>query len=297
MLASERRERIAHWVDEHGQASLDELSQHFEVSTDTIRRDLNELHKAGKLRQVRGGALRHSEDPYPYQRRAIRGIEEKRLIANRASEIIPEGIVLFLDLGTTALCLAEAIAHRSDLTVVTSNLPAAVRLGEGGKVTTIVPGGQVDGAIQGLVGSATFQQLSTIHFDIAVLVPRGVSACGHLTTAANEDAQIKQLVRERADRSLLMVTANKLGVKGAFQFAELENEDTFITDAGESHSLLKSIRQNTPELELYSANISRTALTAVPDHQPHPRTEPGQSPSGKNPRSTQRPQPFAKLNY
>ncbi|QEG00539.1 Glycerol-3-phosphate regulon repressor [Stieleria maiorica] len=254
MLASERREKIALWIDEHGGASLDELSDRFDVSTDTIRRDLSELHSNGCVRQVRGGALRLSEDPYPYERRAIRDIDEKRKIANAGAEHVPEGVVLFLDHGSTAYCFAEAISSRSDLTVLTGNLPAAVRLGEGGKVSTIVPGGQVDGVMQGLVGGATCQELSRTHFDLAILVPRGLSSTGQLTTAAREDAEIKRLVRQRADRIILLVAEEKLGVQGTFEFAELEAGDTIITTAKESHSIIGSLHQRLPEIEIVMVN-------------------------------------------
>ncbi|MCC9603089.1 DeoR/GlpR family DNA-binding transcription regulator [Stieleria sp. JC731] len=256
MLATERRENIAKWIGEQGQASLDELSERFGVSTDTIRRDLAILHRKERVRQVRGGALRVSEDPFPYQRRAIRDLDEKRAIAEEAASKIPKGSVVFLDHGTTALCVAETIASRNDLTVVTSNLPAAVRLGEAGRVKTIVPGGRLDGEIQGLVGAQTCQQLRSVHFDVAVLVPRGISASGELTTAVAEDAEVKRVVRERSGRCLILAAEKKLGVQGAFQFADLENGDVVLSNADDSHKVIANWHRNFPAIEIHTITSS-----------------------------------------
>lgn len=243
MLAEERRMAIERMVNDGGRVVLTELSQKFAVSIDTIRRDLKELDAAGAIRQVRGGALRRSTAPVAYRDRVARDREAKRRIARQAASCVQQGMVVGLDHGTSAIEFIRQIPERLSFTAVTTNLPVAIELGQRELVTVIVPGGQVMGTASALVGSNACLFLSKLHLDLSVISACGIDAAAGLTAINLAEADVKRQLVERAGRTVVLATREKLGVVEPFRFADHRDVDLLVTDADPECPALQTLHE------------------------------------------------------
>ena len=125
MNLNERQSKIMGLARTEGRVMVDNLASRFEVTTQTVRRDLNELAQNGLLSRVHGGAmLATSVNNIDYQERRALSLEAKRVIGAHAAAMIPDGCSLFLNIGTTTEQVAHALRERSDLIVVTNNINA-----------------------------------------------------------------------------------------------------------------------------------------------------------------------------
>ena len=169
-LAAARRQRLGALVDARRAVRLEELSAALGVSQATVRRDLNALAAAGRLRRVHGGAVavdQRLDEPH-FDVKAGAAAEEKARIAARAVELLSPGDTVYLDSGSTVLAVARLLHGWSRLTVVTNSLPVANELvGRGPRL--IVVGGELRATSRALVGPLTRLVLETIHVDRALM--------------------------------------------------------------------------------------------------------------------------------
>ena len=148
MLAQERRQHIFKEIESSGVASVRDLSQRFDVSMITIMRDLQELEQEGLIRRVHGGAISMRGASYepPFSARESQFSSEKQRIALKAVELITDGDSLILDVGTTTLEIARALKGKRNLTVLVTNLRAALELANQSAIQVIVIGGKLRGS-------------------------------------------------------------------------------------------------------------------------------------------------------
>ncbi len=153
MKQTQRHDAIIDLVRRQGYVSTEELVDHFEVSPQTIRRDLNDLADQNKIQRHHGGAaLPSSSENTAWQDRKMMWSAEKARIAQRVASQIPDGATLFIDIGTTPEAVAHALLNHSDLRVVTNNLNVAMLLMGKPDFRVIIAGGEVrtrDGAVMG----------------------------------------------------------------------------------------------------------------------------------------------------
>lgn len=147
MLVAERYEKIVEWVDAQGSMRVTELSERCGVTEETIRRDLDKLEQAGRLRRSHGGAVSvkykdelQSEIPYP--ERAVAHAEEKRRIAEEAVKLVEPGDRIALDASTTAWYMAAGLPN-IPLTVLTNSIKVAAELSTKEQIRVIATGGQL----------------------------------------------------------------------------------------------------------------------------------------------------------
>lgn len=234
MLAEERRQAIAEMVRRGGRGSLTELSGRFSVSVDTIRRDLTELDSVGAIRKVRGGALRRSPAPVSYRARIERDLHAKSRIAELAAQHIEPGMVVGIDNGTTSIQLIREIPEHLAFTAVTTNLPLAIELGERQAVTVLVPGGEVMGPAQAVMGSTTCSFLGQVRLDVSIISACGIDIDAGLTAINLPEANVKRFLVRQATRTIVLATQEKLGTVEPFQFATVQEIDLLLTDASQA---------------------------------------------------------------
>lgn len=129
MKQTQRHDAIIELVRLQGYVSTEELVEHFEVSPQTIRRDLNDLAEQNKIQRHHGGAaLPSSSVNAAYHDRKIMWSDEKARIAQHVASQIPDGATLFIDIGTTPEAVAHALVNHKNLRVVTNNLNVATLL-------------------------------------------------------------------------------------------------------------------------------------------------------------------------
>ena len=235
MYAEERQQAIASLVIANGRASVTELAQAYDVTTETVRRDLAVLDKAGVLRRVHGGAVPvralHLVEAGVGERETTRA-EHKDAIAAAAADLLPQsGATVLLDAGTTTARIAAHLPTDRELVVVTNSVPVATRLAAMPSVSLQLLGGRVRGVTQAAVGEQTLRVLDTLRVDIAFIGTNGISVRHGLSTPDSEEAAVKRAMVNSANYVVAVADSSKVGREDFVSFAPLSSVDTLITDS------------------------------------------------------------------
>jgi len=234
MYAEERQEAIAALVISKGRASVTELAQTYDVTTETVRRDLAALDKAGVVRRVHGGAVParalHLVEPGVGERESTRS-DFKDAIAAAAIDYVPRaGASMLLDAGTTTARIAALLPTNRELVVVTNSVPIAARLAAIDSVSLQLLGGRVRGVTQAAVGEQTLRVLDSIRVDIAFIGTNAISVRHGLSTPDSEEAAVKRAMVRSANYVVVAADSSKVGREDFVSFAPISSVDTLITD-------------------------------------------------------------------
>jgi DeoR/GlpR family transcriptional regulator of sugar metabolism len=229
MLALERQREIVNVVAAQGRARVSELAERFDVTEETIRRDLEKLEADGKLVRSHGGAVPALEKEAPHWQREFVNQAEKEAIARTAARMVNPGERILLDASSTAWFLAQRLADL-ELTVITNSLHCALVLGEGGKAKVISPGGTLAATSLSFVGSETQQALRRYHGEKLFMSCRGLDLQRGASDISEEQAMVRRVLMEIADQRVLMVDSSKLGVRALSIIASADAFTHIITD-------------------------------------------------------------------
>ncbi|MCA8093714.1 DeoR/GlpR family DNA-binding transcription regulator [Burkholderia anthina] len=216
MLVEERYRRIKALLRDHGTVSVEHMTDALGVSRETIRRDLIELVTLGEIRRVHGGAML-ADSEAPFNERAGIRIREKRAIARGALAYVQSGQTLFVDAGTTTAILAEALATRVNLHVITNSVAVAaslatVRTGRPGNHDVHLLGGTFNASIGATYGGAAIGEVYRFHADLALLAPVGVDAVHGASSFVPAEAEMADAMSRNAKRTLILADYSKVGV-------------------------------------------------------------------------------------
>ncbi|MBV9231197.1 MAG: DeoR/GlpR transcriptional regulator [Chloroflexi bacterium] len=245
MLAQERRQRIFETIETSGVISVRDLSHTFEVSGITIMRDLQELEQQGLIRRVHGGAISVRGASYepPFSARESQLSPEKERIAAKAIEFIQDGDSLILDVGTTTLEIARALKGKRNLTVLVTNLRAALELASQSAIQVIVIGGKLRSSELSMVGHLTETTLRTFQVDKAFIGVGGITIEHGLTEFNFDEAGTKRVMIERARQSIVVADHTKFGKVMLTTVTSLSAIDMIITDASVDREIVARLRQ------------------------------------------------------
>ena len=241
-LAPQRREHIRLLVRESGIARVEDLRRELKVSVATIRRDLELLEEEGKVRRVHGGAVSTETrlDEAVFDDKTNQFTRQKRNIATEAYKLIGEEESLYLDGGSTTLCLARLLKDRKDLTVVTNSLRAAGELADSGP-RVILTGGELRRISQTMVGPLTSAVLSQVRVDKAFMGTMGFCLKNGLTTTDPNEAYVKALVAEQASQVVLLADSSKADKVSFARVSDWQNVDILLSDRKLSPSFIKNL--------------------------------------------------------
>jgi DeoR family transcriptional regulator, fructose operon transcriptional repressor len=234
VYAEERQHAIATLVTERGRLAVTAVAEEFGVTTETVRRDLSILERAGMVRRVHGGAVPAGAltlvETGLGERHGTR-TEAKRAIAAAAISLLPaaDGSVL-LDGGSTTAALAEVLPTDRRLYVATNSVPIAARLSASPAVTLHVLGGRVRGITQTAVGDATVRALRDLRLDVVFLGTNGISAGHGFSTPDEAEAATKRAMVRAAQKVIVLGDSSKLGREHLVRFAAVEDVDVLVTD-------------------------------------------------------------------
>jgi DeoR family fructose operon transcriptional repressor len=234
VYAEERQAAIAARARAEGRVEVASLAETLDVTTETVRRDLTALERAGVLRRVHGGAIpveRLGFEPAVDTREQV-ATTEKEAIAKAALNELPMDGAIALDAGTTTLRLAEAIPADRELTVVTNGLPIAMTLATRPNLTVHLVPGRVRSRTLAAVGEASVAFLKDLYVDVAFLGANGFSLERGFTTPDAGEAATKKALIGSAGRSVVLADSSKHGGNHFAVFADLDDVDLLITDAG-----------------------------------------------------------------
>lgn len=246
MLKTERKQLILEELNQHHVVSLEKLVSLLETSESTVRRDLDELEAENKLRRVHGGAeLPHSlQEEETIQEKSVKNLQEKKLIAQRASSLIKEKDVIFVDAGSTTAFLIKELEQK-DITVVTNSIHHAVQLVDK-QIPTVIIGGGVKMTTNASIGGVALNQINQLHFDRAFIGMNGVDE-GYYTTPDMEEGAVKRAILENAKQTYVLADSSKVGQSC---FAKVAPIKRAIVITSKGHELLPAIKEKTEVIEV-----------------------------------------------
>jgi DeoR family fructose operon transcriptional repressor len=234
MYAEERQQEILRIARTNGRVDVTALAEGLNVTSETIRRDLTTLERAGVLRRVHGGAIpveRMGFEPALAARDSVL-IEEKERIAKAALAEVPEDGAIILDAGTTTARLAQALPSDRELTVVVNSPALATVLGTRANLQVLLLGGRIRKKTLATVDEWAVGPLAELYVDVAFMGTNGCSVERGLTTPDPAEAAVKRAMIAAARRCVLLADHTKIGHDYLARFGALADLDVLITDTG-----------------------------------------------------------------
>lgn len=236
MYAEERQQAMAQLVTERGRVSVNDIADRFDVTTETVRRDLSALERLGLVRRVHGGAVPASALAVieaGLGERDQSNTEAKDRIADAAVDLLPpNGATVLLDAGSTTSRLARRLPHDLRLSVVTHAVPVAARLAGAANVDLHLLPGRVRATTQAAVGADTVVAIERLRADVAFVGTNGLSVGHGLSTPDRDEAATKRAMVAAARRVVCLADSSKVGTEASVRFAELAEVDVVVTDDG-----------------------------------------------------------------
>ncbi|MCE7078980.1 DeoR/GlpR family DNA-binding transcription regulator [Streptomyces sp. ST2-7A] len=232
MYAQERRQEILRLAREEGRVEVVSLAEGFGVTSETVRRDLKALGRAGLLRRVHGGAIpigRLDFEP-DLGRREATAVEEKERIARAALDELPREGSVIIDAGSTTAAFAALFPSDVRLTVVTHALPLAARLADHPGIELHLIGGRVRHRTRAAVDAWALRTYGEISADLVFLATNGFSPDTGLTTPDLAEAAVKRVLIAAGRRVVLLADSGKSGREHFARFGDLRDIDLLITD-------------------------------------------------------------------
>jgi DeoR family fructose operon transcriptional repressor len=232
LFAEERQSQLLQYLEQNQKAAVPQLSKIFKVSGATIRNDLRELETRGMLRRTHGGALPKSKTGIETEidARAVLNSKEKKMIAQKALDLIEDGDTVILDAGTTILELAKLIHKKKNITVVTNDLKIALALEADKSIHTIVMGGLVRNGFHCTIGSVGDTALKSLSVDKAFMACNAISPEKGAGTPDLIHADTKKSMVSVANSVIILADHTKFGITSFVQFAPAKEIDFIVTD-------------------------------------------------------------------
>ena len=232
MLAVERRNTIEKLITEHGSVLVVELAKKFDVTTETIRGDLEKLERQGVLVRTYGGAtLALGVESDIVTEREIVNFEGKQKIGSRAAMMIRDGETIFLDAATSALHLARNLKSKRGITVITNAEKIVTELSDCPDINVICVGGKLNPKNMSFVGRVAEKTIRDNYYaNRCFFSCRGVTAARGLVDASEEEAEIKKAMLDMSESVIFLCDHRKLGRLGIPKISDLSRVDTMITD-------------------------------------------------------------------
>ena len=262
-MTAERRSKIVKRIETRGFATIETLAQEFDVSAQTIRRDIIELDKQQLLQRFHGGAgLPRNSARLGYSEKKFAAIEEKQRIGVAAAALIPDGAAVFLDVGTTVEAVAQALAGRENLHIFTNSLVAAGALARSRFIKVIVTGGLLHGADGSLVGGDVNAAISKFKFDIAVIACSGFDDDGAAMDFDVQKIGVKNAAMDNARQTILVADGSKF-IRTAFVRISALDDFTHIVTDTKPPAALKSAIDNAGVEIIVAGGVGATRLGSV----------------------------------
>jgi DeoR/GlpR family transcriptional regulator of sugar metabolism len=230
-LKEERHQHILDLLGREGRFLAADLSNRYCVSEDTVRRDLRELARSGKIQRVHGGALPRRAEALPFASRQQIDIESKTGIARAAAGMIRDDQVVLIDGGTTNLRIASYLSRERSTTIVTNNLPLALALADHPKVTVLLLGGNLQKEARVTTGIETIRGIESIRADLCLLGMCSLHPEVGITVSDREEAHVKKAMIGASTEVVGLISLGKMGTSLPYLVGAASRLTRLITDA------------------------------------------------------------------
>lgn len=244
MPLSFRQTEILDIARAEGRVVVEDLARRFDVTVQTIRRDLSELSDSGLLDRVHGGAvLRTGVANIGYEQRRRMNEAGKAAIARACAAAIPENSSLILNLGTTTEAVARELLSHRNITVITNNMNVANILVANPTCDVIVAGGALRRSDGGLVGELTAEFFGQFKVDIAVIGASALDHEGDLLDFDLAEVRVSRAIIRQARQVFLVADHSKLARSAPVRLASLADVDCMFTDQALPQDLARSCKE------------------------------------------------------
>ncbi len=251
MLAIERRNQILAKLQQESKVVVSDLSQKYNVTEETIRRDLEKLEKQGFAKKTYGGAVLneslHAE--VPYNVRKLTNTEAKKKIADLVENLVEDGDRIMLDASSTALFIVKKLKSKKNLTIITNSIEIIIELVDKPGFTVLSTGGTLKEGALALTGYQAEKMINSFHVDKAFISCKGIDKTCGLTDSNEMDVQIKKAMLEAAKQKIFIVDQSKFDKISFVNIVGLDEIDMIITDSEPSQSWKQVFKQSDVEVK------------------------------------------------
>ena len=228
----DRLNEMEQYVLDQGTASLEELCRRFDVSMNTVRRDVADLLERGRLKKVYGGVSADMRLPsvIPLSERALKNESAKQTIGRLAAGLVQDSMSIFLDSGSTTMQILPHLTERRNVTVISHSMTALYEAAKYPDLHIIALGGLYNPATSSYVGPNTLNDLSKMTMNLAFLSATGVTLERGLTNTTYFEVEIKQTVARQNKNLILMADHSKFGNNALLSFCALDRLSAIVTD-------------------------------------------------------------------
>lgn len=231
-MRSERLNTMEQYILGKENVSLEELSVQFNLSMNTVRRDIAELLSRGNIRKVYGGVSSNLLNrPISFSIRERKNSAAKQLIGQLASRMVTDSASIFLDSGSTTPNLLRHLGERNSVTVITHSLTALYEASTLPNLNIIALGGVYAPVTSSFTGISTLDSLSRLSIETIFISATGVTIENGLTNNTYLEAEIKRNVVQRGSRVVLMADQSKFGHSAVISFCSFEQLYAIVTDS------------------------------------------------------------------
>lgn len=259
-----RQKEILNHVRIRGEVQVEPLAETFNVTPQTIRRDLNQLRELDLLHRVHGGAIVHdgvANLGYEARRRISK--EEKEAIAQCAAELIPDDTSLFINIGTTTEQVARHLVSHVGLLVISNNINVVNTLRECETIQVMTAGGIVRREDGGIVGDTTVDFIAQFKVDYAVVGASAIEEDGTILDYDPREVRVAQAIIANARSVILVSDSTKFERNAPIRIVDISNIDYFVTDRMPSPAFTAICKEQGVTLVIASGG---GACDAVVDH-------------------------------
>lgn len=232
MLAIERRNAILEKLQAEKRVVVSELSALYDVSEETIRRDLEKLEHEGYAIKSYGGAVLNEDISLdlPFNIRKNTNVVGKQRIAELVGNMIHDGEHIFLDASSTAVAIAKVIKNKNDITIITNSLEIAIELSDVPNCKVISTGGFVVGRSFALVGQMADKAINSYYVDKTVISSKGLDLHAGFTDSDERLANNKKSMLEAAKVKILAIDNSKFNQISFAKIGDLRDISVIVTD-------------------------------------------------------------------
>lgn len=250
MLAIERRNAILSKLYLEGKVIVSELSAEFDVTEETIRRDLEKLDKDGLVQKTYGGAVlvQNFSTDLPHNVRKKANVAAKQKIAEKISRLFHDGDCIMLDASSTALLVLKYIKSLKNITLITNSVEALIELSDKDDWNVFSTGGKLKRGSLSLVGPSAEKTIRSFHVDYAVCSSKGIDISRGITDSNEKDSEMKQAIFESAETKILVVDSSKFDKISLIKVSSVTDVDIIATDTEPSANWIEYLKSKNVDL-------------------------------------------------
>ena len=246
MAGKDRLLSIKQYIQSVKKVSVTELSGNFEVTEETIRRDLDKLEADGFITRIHGGAIWNTgiqKEGVHFYRRMTKHIKEKQEIAQKAIKLLEDKKTIIADSSTTVMEALKLLADKDDISIVT-NSTEVFREFQQSMVTIVSTGGEFNKKSLSLQGQLTKNNIEKYSVELALISCKGLNMEKGVQDSNEGEAEIKKIMLEQAEKVALLVDSSKFNQTAFVSLIDLKSLDYIVTDRNPGEEWLKFCEQN-----------------------------------------------------